>query len=86
MLDERIINELVERLVDRIEEGSQYILKEIGESIKKLGTLTPTEARKLAQTLKYGGNYSKIRRKIKEITKLNLKEIDNIFKEVAKNN
>ena len=85
MLDERIINELVERLVDRIEEGNQYILKEIGESIKKLGTLTPTEARKLAQTLKYGGNYSKIRRKIKEITKLNLKEIDNIFKEVAKN-
>ena len=38
MIDERLIDKLVERLVDRIEEGNTYTLQKIGESIKKNGT------------------------------------------------
>ena len=85
MLDERIIDKLVERLVNRIEQGNTYVLKKIGESIKKIGTLTPSKAQQLGQILKYGGNYDYIVRKLAQITNLNVKDIYEIFEEVAKN-
>ena len=85
MIDERLIDKLVERLVLRIEEGNEYALQKIGESIKKIGALSPSKAQQLAQVLKYGGNYDKIVKKLAEITQLNVKEIYEIFEEVAKN-
>ncbi len=85
MIDERLIDKLVERLVDRIEEGNSYTLQKIGESIKKIGALSPSKAQQLGQILKYGGNFDKIVQKLSQITKLNVKEIYEIFEEVAKN-
>lgn len=85
MIDERIIDKLVERLVERIEEGNSYVLEKIGESIKKVGTFSPSKAQQLAQVLKYGGNYNKIVEKLAKITELNVKDIYAIFEEVAKN-
>ena len=84
MIDERIIDKLVERLVDRIEEGNTYTLQKIGESIKKIGTLSPSKAQQLGQILKYGGNFDKIVEKLAKITELNVKDIYEIFEEVAK--
>lgn len=86
MLDDRIINVLVERLVNRIEQGNTYILEEIGKNIKQIGILTPSKARQLAQILKYGGNYDKIAKKLARITELNVKDIYSIFDNVAKEN
>ena len=84
MIDERLIDKLVERLVDRIEEGNTYTLQKIGESIKKIGTLSPSKAQQLGQILKYGGNFDKIVEKLAKITELNVKDIYEIFEEVAK--
>jgi hypothetical protein len=84
MIDERLIDKLVERLVDRIEEGNAYTLQKIGESIKQIGTLSPSKAQQLAQVLKYGGNFDKIVKKLAQITELNVKDIYEIFEEVAK--
>lgn len=84
MIDERLIDKLVERLVDRIEEGNTYTLQKIGESIKKIGTLSPSKAQQLGQILKYGGNFDKIVEKLAKITDLNVKDIYEIFEEVAK--
>ena len=84
MIDERLIDKLVERLVDRIEEGNTYTLQKIGESINKIGTLSPSKAQQLGQVLKYGGNYDKIVEKLAKITELNVKDIYEIFEEVAK--
>jgi hypothetical protein len=86
MLDDRIINVLVERLVNRIEQGNTYILEEIGNCIKQIGTLTPSKAQQLAQILKYGGNYDKIAKKLAQITELNVKDIYDLFDNVAKEN
>ena len=85
MIDERLIDKLVERLVDRIEEANAYTLQKIGESIKKIGALSPSKAQQLAQILKYGGNYDKIVERLAKITELNVKDIYEIFEEVAKN-
>lgn len=85
MIDERIIDKLVERLVLRIEEGNSYTLQKIGESIKQIGALSPSKAQQLGQILKYGGNYDSIVKKLAQITELNVKDIYEIFDEVAKN-
>ena len=85
MIDERLIDKLVERLVDRIEQGNSYVLEQIGKSIKQIGVLSPSKAQQLGQILKYGGNYDKIVEKLTKITELNKKDIYKIFREVAKN-
>ena len=86
MLSDEVIEKVSERLVERIESLNTYILKKIAKSIKKIGTLTPSEAHQLVYILQFGGDYDKIINKIAEITELNVKDIRNIFKEVSKEN
>lgn len=85
MLSEELIDKVVERLVRRIEKGNEYVLEEIGATIKEFGEITPSQAQELAQILKYGGRYDKIAKRLAEITELNVKDIYKIFEEVAKN-
>lgn len=84
MLSEEAREALAEVLVDRIEELNAVILTEVGETINKVGKLTPSSAYKLIQDLKYGDSYTNIVRKLKQVTNLNEKEIYKIFEEVAK--
>lgn len=86
MLSEKVIEKLAERLVVRIQKQNEEILKQIGSDLKQFKTLSATKASQLAQILKYGGSYNNIIKKIQEITKLNLKDIEDIFEEVAKEN
>ena len=53
MLSQEVEERLAERLVDRIEEANSSILKKIGEAIKQISTLTPSQAYQIAQILKY---------------------------------
>lgn len=85
MLSDEVIDKVIERLVVRIEQGNQYVLKKMGESIKKLGTLTPSQAQELVQILRYGGDYEKITKELARVSKLNVNDIYKIFEEVAKN-
>ena len=84
MLNDEVIEKVVERLVNRIEQGNEFLLQKIGESIKKIGGLTPSRAQELVQIMKYGGDFDKIVNKLEKITKLNAIDIYKIFKEVAK--
>ena len=86
MLSEETIEKLTERLANRIEQGNTYILEQIAKSINKIGSLTPSKAQQLAMIMRYGGDYDKIVRKLAKITKINVKDIYKIFKEVAKQN
>lgn len=86
MLSDEIIEKLSKRLTKRLDEANEYILKKIGESIKKIGTLSYSNAQELAQILKYGGDYEKIVKKLAEATDLNVKDIKKIFHAVAKEN
>ena len=84
MLSEDVKEKIAEQLVDRIEELNATILEEIGNTLKYMGTLTPSQAYKIIQDLKYGGSYQKIIKKLAEVSKLNEKEIYKIFEEIAK--
>ena len=84
MLSDEMLERVVERLTARIDEANEYIVKQMGKTIKQIKTVTPSDAHRLEQILKYGGDYDKITRKLAQVTKLNLKDIEKIFEEVAK--
>ena len=84
MLSDEVINKVIERVTRRIEETNTYVLKKMGESIAKIRTLTPTQAHRLAQIMRYGGDYDKIIQALAKMSKLNIQDIYKIFEEVAK--
>lgn len=83
-ITEEQVERIVEKLIDRIEQANTQYLMSIGSSIKAIRELTPTEAQRLVQILKYGGKYEDIVREIAKYTDLNIKDIDEIFKAYAK--
>ena len=85
MLSDELLEKVTERIVERLSVLNTNILKHIGSKIDEIGTLKPTQAQQLIQTLKYGGDYEKIVKELAKVSKLNTKEIKEIFKEVSKN-
>lgn len=86
MLREEIEEQLVEHLVNRIEEANTFILRKIGNAIKTISILTPSQAYQIAQILKYGGSYEEIVKELAKVSGKNVQDIYKIFEEVAKDN
>ena len=86
MLSQEVEERLAEHLTARIEEANSYILKRIGNSIKIISTLTPSQAYQLGNILKYGGTYNEIAKELARVSGKNVQDIYKIFEEVAKNN
>lgn len=86
MLSEDTLERLSERLVDRIESLNTYFIKKVGNQIKTIGTITPSQLSELLQSVQYGNDINEIMNKIAEITDMNVKDIYKIFEEVAKKN
>lgn len=84
-MNEKTAEILAERLIRRVEQANTYFLMKIGASIKQIRDLIPSQAEQLIQILKYGGNYEQIIKQIAEYTKLNIKDIEEIFYNYAKN-
>lgn len=86
MLSEDTLEKLTERLVDRVESLNTYFIKKIGKQIKTIGTITPSQLSELMQSVQYGADIEELMNKIAEITDMNVKDIYDIFEEVAKKN
>ena len=86
MLSQEVEERLAEHLVKRIEDTNTYILKKIGEAIKQISTLTPSQAHQIEQILKYGGTYEDIAKQLAKASGKNVKDIYKIFEKVAKDN
>ena len=56
MLSQEVEEKLVDYLINRIEDTNSNILKKIGQTIKYMSTLTPSQALQLGQLLKYRWN------------------------------
>lgn len=86
MLSQEVEEVLAENLVKRINEANTYILNKIGNSIKIISTLTPSQAYQIGNILKYGGTYEEIAKELAKVSGKNVQDIYKIFEEVAKNN
>ena len=83
MITEEMQDRLIQGLLDRVEQLNIELLEEMGKQIKYIGTLTPTQAHKLAQIILYGENVNWIARRLSEVTNLNVREIYQIMKQTA---
>ena len=86
MLNEKQINLVIERLVNRITQGNSYILKKIGKQLNKIKNVDDDKIYQLQQELKYGKDFDDIVNKLKEMTELNVRDIKKIFMKVARKN
>lgn len=84
-MDEKTLNILGERLTKNIDKANIHFLEQIGNAIKRIRNLTPTQAQQLIQILKYGGNYQDMINEISRLTKLSKKDINEIFEIYSKN-
>jgi len=84
MISDRQTDILVERIINKINKANEYMLKQMGETIKKIGKLSPTEAQNLVNILKSGRDFYDIITQLTEYTGLSANEIDEIFTEYAK--
>lgn len=84
MIEEKQVEQIVNKLIERVNKANTLFLKSIGSSIKEIGKLTPTEAHQLVQMLKYGDSYDNLIKEISKYTDMNVKDIDKIFKAYAK--
>jgi len=75
---------LIERIVQRIENGNTFILQAMGKVVKQIKNITPTQAYQLEQMIKYGARYDTILQRLSKITGINLEELDKIFEYYAK--
>lgn len=85
-MDDRTQELLAKKFSDRFADYNEKVLKELAQIIKEFKGLTPSEARKLAQQLKYDKNYVDLLDELQKLTKMSKKEIKKILEEVAKQN
>ena len=83
MPSEEMQEKMVDELINRIEDLNRTILTEIGKQIKHIGTLTPSQAHKLAQIILYGEDMNKVARTLAKITNMSVNDIYKIFKQTA---
>lgn len=75
---------LIERLIQRMQNASTDILKEIGKVLKEIGNIDPSRLNEILQELKYGRKYSDILNILSKTSGKNIKEINEILEKVAK--
>lgn len=86
MLNNEQEEKLVQILIDRINALNEDILTIIGNRIKQIEELTPTQVHQIQQMLMYDTDIDTIVKKIAEITNMNVNDIYNIFEYSAKTN
>lgn len=86
MLNNEQEEKLVQILVDRINALNEDILTIIGNRIKEIGELTPTQVHQIQQMLMYDTDINIIVKKLAEITNMNVNDIYNMFEYSAKAN
>lgn len=86
MLNNNQEEKLVQILIDRINALNEDILTIIGNRIKQIGELTPTQVHQIEQMLMYDTDINTIVQKLAEVTNMNVNDIYNMFEYSAKTN
>ena len=86
MLNNEQEEKLVQILIDRINALNEDILTIIGNRIKQIGELTPTQVHQIQQMLMYDTDIDTIVQKLAEVTNMNVNDIYNMFEYSAKTN
>ena len=86
MNDEKRLDAVLERFYNRFNKYNTKVLKTLGEAIKQFDGLTPSEAHKLAQELKYSTEIDQLLNELSRLSGKSLQEINELLDKVAKEN
>lgn len=86
MLNSNQEEQLVQLLIDRINALNEDILEIIGNRIKEIGEMTPTQVHQINQILMYSTDIKKIVEKLAEVSGMNVNDIYSLFEYSAKTN
>jgi len=77
---------VLERFYNRYNQFNTKVLQKLGNVIKQFDGISPSDAHILAQELKLGFEVDKLLNELSKISGKSIKDIDSLFKEVAKEN
>ena len=86
MLNNNQEEQLVQLLIDRINALNEDILEIIGNRIKEIGEMTPTQVHQINQMLMYNTDIKEIIEKLAEASGMNVNDIYSLFEYSAKTN
>lgn len=83
MIDDDKLNTFADIFAERFAQAESRILKDIGETLKKTGELTPSQAKKLQQMYTYGADVKKFTDEIAKASGKSLEEIERLYEKTA---
>lgn len=86
MLSEEQVKKLPERLVKRLETINILCLEKIGQRIKEIGAMSPSDVHRLTAMIGFGADVREITQELANVTAKNTEEIYEIYDLVAKDN
>lgn len=86
MNDEKRLDAVLERFYQRFNRYNTKVLKMLGEAIKQFDGLTPSQAHKLAQELKYSTEIDQLLNELSQLSGKSVQELDILLDKVAKEN
>ena len=86
MKDDKKLELLLERFYNRFNTYNTKVLKKLGEAIKKFDGISPTNAHKIAQQLKYGTDINDLIAELSQLSGKSIKDIEEAFDLVAEEN
>lgn len=86
MNDEKRLDAVLERFYQRFNRYNTKVLKTLGEAIKQFDGLTPSQAHKLAQELKYSTEIDQLLNELSQLSGKSAQELDILLDKVAKEN
>lgn len=86
MKDDKKLELLLERFYNRFNQYNTKVLEKLGEAIKKFDGISPTNAHKIAQQLKYGTDIDDLMAELSRLSGKSIKDIEETFDLVAKEN
>ena len=85
-MNDKIQEQLVKHFTKRFNKYNEKVLYEIGQAIKEIGDVIPSDAYKLAQQLKYNTTVKDLERELAKITGKSIEEMRVILEHIAKEN
>lgn len=86
MKDDKKLELLLERFYNRFNQYNTKVLEKLGEAIKKFDGVSPTNAHKIAQQLKYGTDIDDLIVELSQLSGKSIKDIEEAFDLVAEEN
>jgi hypothetical protein len=86
MNDEKRLDAVLERFYQRFNRYNTKVLKTLGEAIKQFDGLTPSQAHKLVQELKYSTEIDQLLNELSQLSGKSAQELDILLDKVAEEN